>query len=85
MVERDDQSVSVLVQGPRSARQYQLSVDMPTMERDILSRKTSTLEFKTHTAELNWIAIQYQDRPGQITLGYADGMKGTKRAQQLND
>lgn len=83
-VTRQGRRVEALVQGPRSTRQYLLWVDLGTSEREIYSRKSPADEFETHTAEFNWVAVQYQDRDGQITLGYVDKMKGTERARKAN-
>lgn len=74
--------VEARIQAPRSAREYLLWVDLGDGEREIYSRKTGE-RFGTHTAEFNWLAIQYQDRDGQITVGYVDKMKGTDCARKM--
>lgn len=69
------------VAAPRSDREYLLWVDRGAGERGIHSRKSGE-KFRTHTAEFNWVAVDYQDRDGQITVGYVDKMKGTDRARK---
>lgn len=81
-VTRKGHRVEALIQGPRSDRQYLLWVDLNGGEREIYSRKSASYKFETHTAEFNWLSIRYQDRNGQITVGYVDKMKGTDRARK---